>query len=67
MKNETREEEEKRRIDAEGGGTYAHGTTTMRRIFFSFSRYEIFLTKRKKECQTTAEASDFISDFFLSS
>jgi hypothetical protein len=54
--NETREEEkeveETRRIDAEGDSTYAHGTTTMKRIFFfSFSFYEIFSTKKKKkEC-----------------
>jgi hypothetical protein len=34
--NEMREEEEKRKIDAEGGGTYAHRTTTIKRKNFLF-------------------------------
>jgi hypothetical protein len=60
--NETREEEERKRNDAEGGNTYAHRTTTIKRISFSF----LFLSmkyfqqgKKKKECHR-ASASYFI-------
>ncbi len=47
-RNARRRREEKRGIDAEGGGTYAYRTTTMKRTFFSFSLDKIFSTKKKK-------------------
>jgi hypothetical protein len=37
--NEARIEEEKRRMEAECGGTYAHRKTTMKRIFFFSSLF----------------------------
>jgi hypothetical protein len=59
--NETREEEERRRIDAEGGNTYAHLTTTIKRIFSLFlSRKDFQQKKRKNAKQQTASASYFI-------
>jgi len=50
-KFENKRREKKRRMDAEGSGTYAayRTTTMMKRLFFSFSLYEIFSTEKKRK------------------
>ncbi len=71
-RNARRTREEKRGIDAEGGGTYAYRTTTVKRTFFSFSLHKIFSTKKKKKRKNAKQQQQqhlisFLTSSFASS